>query len=66
MEKFTKIEIGWIINLLEREAENLREGLDCSGVPAPFVKLQLEKYESLTNRFRKTLDTNSKRIEVVI
>lgn len=61
MEKFTRIEIEWVAGLLEREAESLRSG----GITDAFSKLQLEKYESLANKFRKALDTNSKRIEVV-
>lgn len=60
MEKFTRIEIEWVAGFLEREAENLRSG----GITDAFSKLQLEKYESLANKFRKVLDMNSKRIEV--
>ena len=66
MQNLTKIEIGWMVDLLESEAELFRhtiDGTDENGFAALY-RLKAEQYDSIAAKLRTAVDAGNKRIEI--
>ena len=67
MQSITKIEMGWIINELEKSAAELREQAakaENAGLAAGMMELRSEQFASIAERLGKALKAGNKRIEI--
>ena len=67
MQSITKIELGWIIDELEKsaavlQAESVKSGN--AGLAAGMMALRSEQFVSIAGRFKETIKAGNKRIEI--
>lgn len=67
MQKFTKTEIEWIIDELDRAVVDLKQQAikeENAGFVAGFMNLRSEQLSNITDKLRKAIVEGSKRIEI--
>lgn len=67
MQSITKIELGWIIEELEKSAAALQaESVksENAGLAAGMMALRSEQFASIAGRFKEAIKAGSKRIEI--
>jgi len=67
MQRFTKIELAWIIGALENQVTELHQALEqegVTGISSAMLHLKLEQMESITDRLKKAAEDGNKRIGI--